>query len=226
MVRSLVLLTAIAAAAFILALGVSAVGLLALENTVTSEAELLPLVLLWVGGVVLMVAALAVVAVTWLGRRPRRPSAAPGDFWSGLQRRYGGALRLANYRPVGLEGARYRGLSLEVVRLDSVSDARSGAVRLEGGGNIGSDWELVLEGDGLVVKAADPAWADRLAGSGILRLWQPFAPGLRRLAYSAAGAVLTYEGSLAEGIEQFEELLSAMAQTLTAVAYTAGRPVG
>ncbi len=225
MVRSLVFLTAVAAAAFILALGVSAVGLLALENAISSEAELLPLVLLWVGGVVLVVAALAVVAVTWLGRRPGRAPAAPGDLLSALHRRYGGALRLANYRPVGLEGARYRGLLLEVVRFEWASDVRSGTVRLQGGGNIGADWELVAEGDRLLVKTADPTWAKRLADSGILRLWESFAPELRRLGYSAGGAVLTYEGNLPERVERFEEVLSTMAQTLTAVAYTAGRPV-
>ncbi len=224
--RNLVLLTAIAAAAFILALGVSAAGLLALGKAITSEAELFPLVLLWVGGVVLVVAALAVAAVSWAARRPGRSPAAPGEFWSDLQRRYGGTFRLAGSRPVGLVDGRYRGLPLEVDRSGAAPGGPSGAVRLAGGGNLGADWELVAEGGRLVLKSADPAWAGRLAGAGIVGLWEPFAPGLGRLGYSAGGAVLTYEGTLPERLEAFEELLSAMAQTLTAVAYTAGRPVG
>ena len=224
--RSLILLTAVAAVAFSLALGISAAGLLALENTIASEAELLPLVLLWVGGVVLVVAALAVAAVGWVARRSGRSPAVPGEFWSNLQRRYGGTFRLAGYRPVGLVDGRYRGLPLEVVRPEPASEAPSGAVRLAGGGNLGADWELVAEGGRLVLKSADPAWAQRLAGAGIIRLWEPFAPGLGRLGYSAGGATLTYEGALPEGPEAFEGLLAAMAQTLTAVAYTAGRPAG
>jgi len=118
-VRSLVLTTAIVAGAFVVALGASAVGLLALESTVTAEADIFPLVLLWVGGVVLVVAAVAVVGITWVSRRPGR-SAAAGSIWAALNQRYGGTVRLAGYQPVGLADGRYRGLPLEIVRSDPV----------------------------------------------------------------------------------------------------------
>ena len=222
--RSLVLTTAIVAGAFVVALGASAVGLLALESTVTAEADIFPLVLLWVGGVVLVVAAVAVVGITWVSRRPGR-SAAAGSIWAALNQRYGGTVRLAGYQPVGLADGRYRGLPLEIVRSDPVPGEPLVRVRLEGGGRVGTDWELVPEAGQLQVRSADAGWAGRLAGAGLTRLWAPFGPRLKRLTYSSEGAVLTYEGPLPEAVGQVEELLTAMAQTLTAVAYTAGRPV-
>ncbi len=219
--RNLVLVSLVAAGAFVVALAASAVGLLALELTVTSEAEVFPLVLLWVGGVVLLVAGLAVVSVTWVSRRTGRPPAV-GGRWGTLQQRYGGTLRFAGQQAVGLVDGRYRGLPLEVVRPDSTGEAA--VVRLGGGGKLGLDWELVPDTGDLVVRSADAGWARQLTAAGVPRLWVPFGQRLRRLTYTADGAVLTYEGALPEAVEQFDELLSAMAQTLTAVAYTAGRP--
>ncbi len=221
--RSLILTTLIVAGAFVVALGASAVGLLALESAVTSEAEVLPLVLLWVGGVVLVVAAVAVVALTWVYRRPARPAVPAGSPWATLHQRYGGSVQFAGHRPVGLAGGRYRGLPLEIVRPDPEGGAPVVLVRLGGGGKLGADWELVADANRVEVRSSDASWAGRLAGAGLPRLWASFRPRLRRLTYSADGAVLTYEGTLPEAADQFEELLSAMAQTLTAVAYTAGR---
>jgi hypothetical protein len=222
-VRGLVLTTAIVAGAFVVALGASAVGLLALESTVTSGADIIPLVLLWVGGVVLVVAAVAVVGITWVSRRPGRSAA--GGIWAALNQRYGGSVRFAGYQPVGLADGRYRGLPLEIVRSDPAPGDPLVLVRLEGGGRVGTDWELVAEAGRLQVRSADADWAGRLAGAGLTRVWAAFGARLRRLTYSADGAVLTYEGPMPGAVDQFEELLSTMAQTLTAVAYTAGRPV-
>lgn len=220
--RSLLLVTLVAAGAFVLALALSAVGLLALELTVTSEADVFPLVLLWVGGVVLVVAGLAVVAVGWLARRPA-PAGRSGGPWGAIQQRYGGTLRLADQRVVGLVGGRFRGLTLEVLRPGPTGEP-SAVIRLSGGGNLGADWELAPGGRGLAVRSADAGWGRELAAVGVPRIWEPFGPGLRRLTYAADGAVLTYEGAIPEAVEQLDELLAAMAQTLTAVAYAAGRP--